>query len=202
MLELLLRIIDRKINAWLDEISPCILEFGPGLFRLCHSPAGQDTAVAGCSHHPSPSCATSSSKSSAGGHPAYPPSSVATSFSLETPFQPSFQVIGSRKLIQGGDTPSHHAMSLPTDQKRLSQLRAGRCAKPPPRAPRSCSTSTCKVLPLGRVKFIPKRSLRSRGKPRSIPRTRAGCRHLWFVLGGDHPCDSPARWAREKRSTR
>lgn len=99
MLELLLRITSRKINVWLDEIFPRTLEFGPGLFGLCCSSAGQGTAVAGCSHHPSPSCATSSSESIAGGHstPCMPPGSVAASFSVETPFQPPLQVIRNRK---------------------------------------------------------------------------------------------------------
>ena len=45
MLELLLGITGRKINAWLDEIFPHILEFGPELFWLCHSLAGQGTAA-------------------------------------------------------------------------------------------------------------------------------------------------------------
>lgn len=84
-------------------------------------------------------------------------------------------------------------MSLPRDQKCLSQLGAGRCVKPSPRAPQGHSTSVCKVLPLGKVKFPPEWSRRSRGKPRSIQRMRPGRRHPWFVLGGDHPCDSPAR---------
>lgn len=102
MLELLLEITGRKINAWLDEITDsCNLSPHPGVWPWALSVVPQlGRARHGCGQ------LLPSSFSPVHDillqkrcwwtpHPVYPSGSVAASFSLETPFQPSLQVIGS-----------------------------------------------------------------------------------------------------------